>query len=149
MPSYDIRSHVVYRMALFATITDRAGKHSFAQDFGLTLRAYRILAVIAYLQPVSLSDLVTETVLDTGQVSRNVAKLVQDGLVEREGGAQRGGLLSLTQAGQTLYAGALARGDELNDFITEGLSAEERAILSGALDKLLHKARALLINDTE
>lgn len=145
--SHDIRSHVVYRMALFATITDRAGKHSFSKDYALTLREYRILAVIAFMQPVSLSDLVAETVLDAGQVSRNVAKLVADGLVEREGGAQRGGLLSLTQAGQRLYAGALARGDELNAYIMEDLSAEEQSVLSGALDKLLQKARALLIDD--
>lgn len=131
-------------MALFATITDRAGKHSFSQDFELTLREYRILAVIAYKQPVSLSDLVTETALDAGQVSRNVAKLVQDGLVEREGGVERGGLLGLTQAGQTLYAQALARGDDLNDLIMEGLSSEERDVLSRALDKLLVKARELL-----
>lgn len=141
---HDIRSHVVFRMALFATITDRAGKHSFAQDFGLSLREYRILAVIAYMQPVSLSDLVAETVLDAGQVSRNVAKLVDDGLLAREGGATRGGLLSLTQTGRALYERALARGDALNDEMTVDLSTEERAALSRALDILVAKARSSL-----
>lgn len=143
-PPRDIRSHVVFRMALFTTITDRAGKHSFTQDFGLTLREYRILAVIAYMQPVSLSDLVVETVLDAGQVSRNVAKLVRDGQVAREGKARRGGLLALTPDGEALYQRALARGDDLNDQIMADLGAEDREILSRALDVLLKTARANL-----
>lgn len=143
-PPHDIRSHVVFRMALFTTITDRAGKHSFTQDFGLSLREYRILAVISYMQPVSLSDLVVETVLDAGQVSRNIGKLVKDGLVARKGGAHRGGLLTLTEAGEALYRRALARGDALNDQIMADLSAEDREVLSRALDILLQTARANL-----
>jgi DNA-binding MarR family transcriptional regulator len=140
----DIRSHVVFRMALFATITDRSGKHSFTEAFGLNLREYRILAVIAYMQPVSLSDLVAETCLDAGQVSRNVAKLVEMGLLAREGGATRGGKLALTQDGEALCARALNLGDALNDEMMEGLSAAERAVLSKALDRLLLTARAKL-----
>jgi len=141
---HDIRTHVVYRMALFATITDRAGKNSFAETFGLSLREYRILAVIAYLQPATLSRLVEETCLDAGQVSRNVTKLVEDGLVTREGGAQRGGLVRLTEAGQALYQKALARGDALNDLMMADLTPDERAVLSRVLDKLLVTARQKL-----
>jgi DNA-binding MarR family transcriptional regulator len=141
---HDIRAHVVFRMSLFANMTDRSGRHSFAETFGLSLREYRILAVIAYLQPVSLSDLVAEICLDAGQVSRNVAKLVEDGLLTREGGAQRGGKLVLSKEGQDLYRAALARGDDLNEQMMEGLSAEERAVLSKALDQLVAKAREII-----
>jgi DNA-binding MarR family transcriptional regulator len=141
---HDIRDHLVFRMSLFATITDRSGKNSFSAAFGLSLREYRILAVIAYMQPVSLTALVTECCLDKGQVSRNVTKLVDAGYLTRTGGKpDRGGLLELTQAGTDLYRRALAYGDLLNDVIAASLTEEERRTVSVAMNKLLAAARAL------
>jgi DNA-binding MarR family transcriptional regulator len=142
--AHDIREHIVFRMALFATITDRAGRLSF-NGFGLSLREYRILAVIGYMQPVTLTDLVAECYLDKGQVSRNIAKLVDGGLVARSKGkseAERGGQLRLTPDGEHLLKQALARGDELNAEMAHNLTDEELAVLSSALDKLLVTARA-------
>ncbi len=141
---HDIRSHVVFRMSLFATITDRGGKNSFHDAFGLSLREYRILAVIAYMQPTSLGDLVNECFLDKGQVSRNVSKLVEDGLVTRSikgETSERGGQLQLTEAGEALYRKALQLGDEFNDRLMSGLSTEQREALSQALDILVENAR--------
>lgn len=141
---HDIRSHVVFRMSLFATITDRGGKTSFYDAFGLSLREYRILAVIAYMQPVSLGDLVEECFLDKGQVSRNVSKLAEDGLLVRTVRGEtsdRGGQLRLTEAGQALYENALKLGDEFNDRLMTGLTAEQRETLSQALDILVKNAR--------
>ncbi len=141
----DIRKHLVFRMSLFASITDRKGKHSFCKAFGLSLREYRILAVIAYMQPVSLSALVEECFLDKGQVSRNVRKLMQESLVRRKGGGiERGGKLELTATGTKLYRKALAHGDDLNELIAECLTDEERRVMSVALDKLLISARSIL-----
>lgn len=131
-------------MSLFSTITDRGGKNSFQNGFGISLREYRILAVIAYMQPTSLGDLVNECFLDKGQVSRNVSKLVEDGLVTRDSkGApsERGGQLRLTDAGEILYRKALALGDEFNDHLMTGLNTEQREALSQALDILLDNAR--------
>jgi DNA-binding MarR family transcriptional regulator len=141
---HDIRSHVVFRMSLFATITDRGGKNSFYNAFGLSLREYRILAVIAYMQPVSLGDLVDECFLDKGQVSRNVSKLVEDGLVTRSikgETSERGGQLHLTKAGEALYKKALKMGDVFNDHLMSGLNTEQREALSQALDILVENAR--------
>lgn len=141
---HDIRSHVVFRMSLFATITDRTGKTSFHDAFGLSLREYRILAVIAYMQPTSLGDLVDECFLDKGQVSRNVSKLVEDGFVMRTVSgetSERGGQLHLTKEGEALYKNALKLGDEFNDHLMAGLDTEQRAVLSQALDILVENAR--------
>lgn len=141
---HDIRSHVVFRMSLFATITDRGGKNSFHDAFGLSLREYRILAVIAYMQPVSLGELVGECFLDKGQVSRNVSKLVEDDLVTRSikgETSERGGQLRLTEAGKALYKKALKRGDDFNDRLMSGLDTSQREALSEALDILVKNAR--------
>lgn len=141
---HDIRSHVVFRMSLFSTITDRGGKNSFQNAFGISLREYRILAVIAYMQPTSLGDLVNECFLDKGQVSRNVSKLVEDGLVTRHskgGPSDRGGQLRLTEGGEALYKKALELGDEFNDRLMSGLNTGQREALSQALDILVNNAR--------
>jgi DNA-binding MarR family transcriptional regulator len=141
----DIRAHIVYRMSLFTTIADRNGKVFFLTRFGLTLREYRIVGVIGYMQPVGLVELADECYLDKGQVSRLVGKLIVDGLVERslEGSdpTRSAQVLKLTKRGKALLSEALAYGDELNAETVSMLTETELHTLSTALDKVIAIAK--------
>jgi DNA-binding MarR family transcriptional regulator len=142
----DLRSHVVYRLSLFATIADRNGKFFFHERFGVSLREYRTLGVIGYKAPVSLMELVSECYLDKGQVSRVVAKLIDEGLVFRsnEGEANgRGGKICLTEKGHELLDEALRYGEDLNDKTLSVLSEGERHVFSEYLDRILENARKM------
>lgn len=142
----DIRSHFVYRLSLYTTIAERNGKVYFHERFGVTLREYRILAVIGYSQPVSLMQLAQECYLDKGQVSRVVSKLVDEKLVAREKDTDptaRGGKLVLTETGQTLVNEALDYGDALNARAMSVLSPAEQQLFSEHLDRILAHARVM------
>lgn len=142
----DIRSHFVYRLSLYTTIAERNGKVYFHDRFGVTLREYRTLAVIGYMQPVSLMRLVQECYLDKGQVSRVVSKLTADGLVTREKDEDptaRGGKIYLTEAGSELLEQVLSYGDALNDQAMSVLSPAERQLFSEHLDRVLAHAKKM------
>lgn len=142
----DIRDHVVFRLSLFTTIADRNGKVFFHDKFGISLREYRILAVIGYMEPVTMMGLVNECCLDKGQVSRIVSKLADADLVRRAMEPDhdaRGGKLHLTDAGRTLLEAALQFGDDLNDQAMSVLSDGERLVFSEYLNRILAHARTL------
>jgi MarR family transcriptional regulator, organic hydroperoxide resistance regulator len=142
----DIRSHMVYRLSLFTTIADRNGKVFFHERFGVSLREYRTLGVIGYTAPVSLMELVSECYLDKGQVSRVVAKLIDEGFVCRTNEGEpdgRGGKINLTEKGRTLLDEALRYGEDLNAKAFSVLSEGEKHVFSEYLDRILVHARML------
>lgn len=142
----DLREHILYRMSLYSTIAERNGKVYFTKRFGLSLREYRILGVVSYMQPVSVMALSDECYLDKGQVSRVVSKLEAAGYVERNADADpsaRGGKLALTATGSDLVEQGLAYSDDLHARAMSVLSPEERAAFSNSLDRLLGRIREI------
>lgn len=139
-PPGDIRDLPSYRFAAITTINDRIGQFAMSSKFGLTLRQWRTLGVIDYLEACALTTLANESFLDKGQVSRVVGGLVADGLVERlrvatpDGG--RGGLLRLTAKGRRLHNRILAYSHELNGFLVTDLEPQEVEQLMSLLERV-------------
>jgi DNA-binding MarR family transcriptional regulator len=90
-------------------------------------------------------DVIAHTTLDKMQVSRAVARLEGNGLIEREHVAddRRARVLRLTAAGRALFRriAPLARARET--FLLDALDADERRVLDRAIDKLRERARLL------
>jgi DNA-binding MarR family transcriptional regulator len=137
----DIRSLVLYRMSLFTTVTDRTGQLFFQRRFKISLREYRLIGVVGYAQPISVSKLADECFLDKTQVSRTVIKLINQGYLNRTDAdgekASRGGMLRLTPKGTELIRQGLKYGRELNTEALAALSATELLQFSDCLDRLL------------
>lgn len=139
-PPGDIRDLLSYRFAAITTIDDRIGQFALSRKFGLTLRQWRTLGVLAYLEPCALTTLANASFLDKGQVSRVVASLVAEALVARlrvvtpDGG--RGGLLRLTAKGRQLHNRMLAYIHELNAFLVTALKPREVEQLMSLLKRV-------------
>jgi DNA-binding MarR family transcriptional regulator len=115
------------------------------QRLGVTLQEWRTIALLAADAPQSLIHLAREAGLDKAQMSRAVSALVDRGLIVRKE-AEAGGRavdLSLSKAGEALYAQLIAAAAERDAAFHACLSAEERAVLEAALNKLYSLARAL------
>lgn len=134
----DIRDLLAFRVAMLAAANDRVGQSWLKAEHGVSLREWRVLGIIAALEPVKFGDVVHGLQLDKGQLSRLVKALVDRGFVGSQGdaGDQRISRLSLTPAGRDLHDVLLQKALRGNDRILAALSAAETETFIRLLDKL-------------
>jgi DNA-binding MarR family transcriptional regulator len=124
--------------ALFATIR-RLAKASGGAPSGLDRSGYWVLAKLASLAPIRLSDLSVALELDPSTVSRHIKALSKAGYVGREGdpGDRRAAFLSPTEAGyRELEASRVMRLRALEEAMA-GWPASERSLLVELLERLV------------
>ncbi len=114
------------------------------REAGISLTQWRMLLIIGSLKNARLSDIVRESALDKGQVSRTLKKMVADALVNREAieNDQRASGLTLTDKGQSLLTRILPLMTKRREHLTGSLAAIELDVLFDALDKLDISAEA-------
>jgi DNA-binding MarR family transcriptional regulator len=134
----DIRDLLTFRIAMLAAANDRMGQGWLQDLYGLRILEWRVLGLVAALQPVRFGEVARALLVDKGQLSRLVKQLGERGLVaaEPDGRDQRMVLLSLTAAGWALHARILPVALERNELVVSALSAGETAQLVRLLDKL-------------
>jgi DNA-binding MarR family transcriptional regulator len=142
----DVRELLWFKIASLASYTERLSQPHFSEQLGMTLREWRTLATIAYLQPATLMRLVDESLLDKGQTSRVVTTLIERGWVARASAAEgiqsnKGLTLSLTPTGRRIHRRGLDFADRFTQKTREQLSADENAELLRLLDKLMGTVR--------
>ncbi len=128
--------------ALFAVLR-RLAKASGDAPKGLDRGGYWVLAKLANLAPIRLSDLSTALELDPSTVSRHIKTLWQAGLVGRESDPAdgRAALLSPTEAGrQALEESRGLRLRALSDALA-AWPAADREMLVGLLERLVDEGR--------
>ena len=136
--SRDIRDAPMYQLAMLASLSDRKGQAAFSAQFGLSLGEWRALANIAIQEPVSLADLSRDMMLDKGQLSRTVQRLVQRGWVSSHAmPGNRGALtLTVTAEGRERYAALMKFTEERNAKSMSVLTPDERRAFMHCIGKL-------------
>lgn len=115
-------------------------------DHGLSVTAYRILAIIEAFGETSAAELGRMGGLDKGLVSRCVADLVRGGLLETrpDPRSARRRILGLTGAGRDRLGALRPAVDARNARLHDLFAGEELARLHEALDRMTdHLAREL------
>lgn len=137
-PVADIRDLVTFRLAMLAAVSDRVGQSWLKSNFGLNIRQWRVLGVVAALQPVRFGDLVRALQLDKGQLSRLVKTLADDGLVsvEPDPRDQRVTIVALTAKGRATNEEVLRATLQRNEQVLAALTRDEVETLLRLLDKL-------------
>ncbi|MFC5906682.1 MarR family winged helix-turn-helix transcriptional regulator [Streptacidiphilus monticola] len=105
-----------------------------------------LLAVLRRTGPSRLRDLADEADLDLSVVSRIVAELTEDGLVERRPHPEdrRSCLVAVTPAGVERLDQALVRAAEAVEPVLQEWSDEDVALLSDLLGRLHHSFQSQL-----
>lgn len=134
----DVRDAPSYQLAMLASLNDRKGQAEFTAGFGVSLGEWRALANIFILAPVSLAELARRMLLDKGQLSRTVGKLVARRWVASRAapGNRRAVLLALTAPGRARHAALLRFAMARNEATMSVLTAEERRQFTACLRKL-------------
>lgn len=134
-----------YRLAVLADEVSQAMAQLYADRFNLTRNEWRVLAAVADMKRSTATEVAGYSTLDKMQVSRALAVLEERGLVARgEGRAdRRTKALALTPAGLGLFNRIVPLVIDRQVQLLAALSADERVVLDGAIDRLLAQARQL------
>ncbi|MEG3150244.1 MarR family transcriptional regulator [Sphingomonas sp. ZT3P38] len=145
MPSLKLDQFLPYRLSIASNRVSSAIATAYQSLFGLRIPEWRLIAVIAESDGLTQQALGAATRMDKVTVSRAAIALVDRGLVQRRPNPddQRSHLLSLTDAGQTLYESVAPKALELEAQVFAGFSAEEIRAFRAMLDRLEASAAPL------
>jgi len=134
-----------YRLSVLSNTISRALARLYEQRFGLTVAEWRIMAVLARFGPLSANAVCDRTAMDKVQVSRAVARAVDNGLVDRGIDAvdRRRSVLTLTPKGRGIHDQIVPLATNLQAHLLASLAPEENDQLCDMLSRLYVRAREL------
>jgi DNA-binding MarR family transcriptional regulator len=140
-----LEDYLPYRLSVLSNLVSRALARLYEQRFGLTVAEWRIMAVLARFGPLSANAVCDRTAMDKVQVSRAVARAVDNGLVDRGIDAldRRRSVLTLTSKGRGIHDQIVPLAVNLQANLLGSLSAEENCRLNDMLTRLYSRAREL------
>ena len=141
----DLAHFVPYRLSVLTNRVSSAIARTYSERFDLTIPEWRVMAVLGGAGGFSAGDVAQRTAMDKVQVSRAIARLVENKRVQRVVDADDGRVarLSLTAKGRAIYDEIVPLALGLEDLLLEALSPAERAKLDEIMTKLNAQAGLL------
>lgn len=141
----DLTGFLPYRLSILSNTVSAAIAKIYAERFGLSIPAWRVMAILAQQPGLSAAAVAERTAMDKVAVSRAVSQLLEDGHLERQfaDDDRRRSVLKLSKKGWRVYdqVAPLARRKEAE--LLESLSAADRAEFDRLLSLLTEKAQTL------
>lgn len=136
--SYSLDDSIPYMMNRVAGRLNRALEDDL-QKLGVTFQHWRVLAVLARGDGLSIADLSAYAVVPHSTLSRLLTRLEDDKLVQRSGETPDGrtARLLITARGRKLYERILPLATGWRDEVLVGFSADEQQVLLGLLRRML------------
>ena len=130
-----------YLFHLFTTIARLrdARLDKTLKPLGLNVTRHRAIAVIALLEPCTMTDLSDLSAIDRTTMTRIVDQLVVRGMADRavSGADRRQVIITLTKKGRRVYQSALKTIAEVNSLALEGLPDEVLRAVARAQQAIL------------
>jgi len=135
-----------YQLHTLHKLTDRLSQATYLDETGIPLSEGRCLSAVGSFTPLSVNELARRANLNKGQASRAAQSLVDQGLVLKSPSPTdgRGVVLTLTPAGEAVYARVMATVYRRNRDFLACLNARERAQLDALIGRLVDHARQAL-----
>jgi DNA-binding MarR family transcriptional regulator len=134
-----------YRLNVLASLTSNALAQIYAERFGLSIPAWRVVATLGQYDVRTARDIAAHGVMHKSTVSRAVSALEQRGLIVRRPNQddRREELLALTAQGREIYDALAPQALAFEDRLVAVLTDEEQETLVALIDKLSVHARVL------
>ncbi len=131
-----------FRLSVLSNTISKQIASKYQSAFGLTLWQWRVMAVVGERPGLSASEIVARTAMDKVAVSRAVASLIDNRLLERKIASDDGrrAYLHLTITGKTVYERIVPIAQAELERIAITLSTDEMAQLNQILEKLSEQA---------
>jgi DNA-binding MarR family transcriptional regulator len=148
-PLIALERFLPYRLNVLAASVSNALAGIYADRFGITIPAWRVIATLGQYGVRTGRDVAAHAVMHKSTVSRAAALLVERGLVRRETNPEdrREDLLVLTQEGRGVYEALAPEALAFEARLLEDFSEAERAQLFGLVARLDARARSSAVPD--
>ena len=133
---------VLAKIARLGVACELSASAVYGPRFGVRNHELKVLNVLAYAEPMSMSELSRRAHIDKAWVSRSLAGLVQRGLVQKghKANDERITLVQLTPEGETLVQRLAPTMLTREDTLLVGL---DRGLVDWLLDTLLERLEAM------
>jgi DNA-binding MarR family transcriptional regulator len=135
---FDITSLLGYRLSRLSAAIGHAADRDAIELAGVSLPEYRVLAVLASIEPQGVVGLQEAMRIDKAWISRTLAKLIDKGLVQSvldENDARRS-MVSLTAKGKRACKVLIERATQRQADILRGINEQDRKRLVELLSQV-------------
>jgi len=148
-PLVVLEEFLPYRLNVLAGLTSSALAQIYAERFGLSIPAWRVIITLGQYEHRTARDMAPDGVMHKSTVSRAVSALEKRGLVVRRPNLEdrREEWLALTPEGRAIYEAVAPEALAVEERLLSVLTSDERAMLSSLIDKLTRQARLLAPQD--
>ena len=150
-PLVVLEQFLPYRLNVLAGLTSSALAQIYAERFGLSIPAWRVIVTLGQYEARTARDMAPDGVMHKSTVSRAVAALEKRGLVVRRPNLddRREEWLALTPEGRAIYEAVAPEALAVEQRLLSVLTAEEQRTFATLIDKLTRQARLLAPQDAE
>jgi len=131
-----------YRLSILSNTVSATIAREYRDLFGLSIPEWRVMAVLGRFGPLNASEACGRTAMDKVTVSRAVARLLEQKLVQRgtDPNDRRRSILKLTARGVRIHAQIVPIAQGRESELAAALTAQERKSLDRLLAKLEQRA---------
>lgn len=131
-----------YRLSVLSNRVSNAIAGAYGAKFGLTLPAWRVMAILGRYPGLSAAELVEQTAMDKVAISRAVSALLKSEYLERKEDQvdRRRQMLYLSESGKVVYNRIVPLAKRYENDLMASLTEEERVQLDAILEKLMSRA---------
>jgi DNA-binding MarR family transcriptional regulator len=137
-----LENFLPYRLSVLTNLVSTAIAGAYRQRFGLSIPAWRVVAVLANSPDLSAAQVAQRTAMDKVAVSRAVGALLREARLERRVARadRRRSVLRLTAAGRRVHAAIAPVALAYERSLLKSLTRAERIALERSLRILLGRA---------
>ena len=144
-PQVVLERFLPYRLNVLASLTSNALAQIYAERFGLSIPAWRVVATLGQYENRTARDIAAHGVMHKSTVSRAVSALEHRGLIVRRPNQddRREELLALTSEGRDIYEALAPQALAFEERFVSVLTSEEQETLVSLIDRLSGHARSM------
>ncbi|WP_194164674.1 MarR family winged helix-turn-helix transcriptional regulator [Microvirga thermotolerans] len=144
-PKLVLEEFLPYRLKVLASLTSNALAQIYAERFGLSIPAWRVIVTLGQYEVRTARDIAAHGVMHKSTISRAVSSLEQRGLIQRRPNEddRREEWLALTAEGRRIYESLAPQALGFESQLLSVLTREEQALLVTLIDRLTVRARAM------
>ena len=137
-PDTALKSLLTFRLAQLQNKLNTHASHLLKTHSDLSLAEWRIISMIHNLKHTTMTKLRQETVMDKGQLSRNLKRLVEKNYVQATASESdaRQQNLCLSQNGKKVYQDLLPQMRQRQHDLVQNVAAEDMVIFDRVLAQL-------------